>query len=183
MVATVNLVRLFVLASYRSYSIGADVCLDMFYHTYIVGRLLKIRSLVRRVSPIFIQCGHYFLYKYLHIFVGDYNPRMAGSVDNNVFSFDKEKEASNTLFAIPKKGRLYEKCMKLLEGAGLEHNRPPRLDVAHCVNLPLTLVFLPAADIATYVAEGNVDIGITGIDVVQEADEDVDTILVSANNI
>lgn len=99
---------------------------------------------------------------------------------STVFAFDKDKEASNALLAVPKKGRLYEKCMKLLEGAGLEHNRPPRLDVAHCTNLPLTLVFLPAADIATYVGEGNVDIGITGIDVVQEANEDVDQILVSS---
>jgi ATP phosphoribosyltransferase len=28
--------------------------------------------------------------------------------------------------------------------------------------LPITLVFLPAADIAAYVGEGNVDMGITG---------------------
>lgn len=31
----------------------------------------------------------------------------------------------------------------------------------------MTLVFLPAHDIATYVGEGNVDMGITGYDVVQ----------------
>lgn len=99
-------------------------------------------------------------------------------MDSTLFSFDNKSEASNTLMAVPKKGRLYEKCMKLLEGAGMEHNRPPRLDVAHCISLPLTLVFLPAADIATYVGEGNVDIGITGIDVVQEANEDVNQILV-----
>jgi len=36
---------------------------------------------------------------------------------------------------------------------------------------------LPAADIATYVGEGNVDIGITGIDVVQESEVEVETIL------
>lgn len=29
----------------------------------------------------------------------------------------------NSLFAVPKKGRLYEKCMKLLAGAGLDHRR------------------------------------------------------------
>ena len=66
-----------------------------------------------------------------------------------LFSFDQEKESPNALFAIPKKGRLYEKCMKLLEGAGLDHNRPARLDVAHCTGMPVTLVFLPASDIAT----------------------------------
>ena len=105
------------------------------------------------------------------------DPTLAG-MNNSVFAFDKEREAPNILFAVPKKGRLYEKCLKLLEGAGLDYDRPHRLDVAHCTSLPVTLVFLPAADIATYVGEGNVDIGITGIDVVQEAMEDVDTILV-----
>jgi ATP phosphoribosyltransferase len=100
--------------------------------------------------------------------------------NHTMFSFHKENESSNALLAIPKKGRLYDKCMKLLEGAGLDHHRPARLDVAHCTNLPLTLVFLPAADIATYVGEGNVDMGITGIDCVEEANEEVDQILVSA---
>ena len=103
-------------------------------------------------------------------------------MSNSVFSFDKEKEATNILFAVPKKGRLYDKCLKLLEGAGLEYDRPHRLDVAHCTSLPVTLVFLPAADIATYVGEGNVDIGITGVDVVRESDEEVDTILVSPSH-
>lgn len=36
------------------------------------------------------------------------------------------------------------------------------MDIALSTNLPLTLVFLPAADIAQYVGEGNIDIGITG---------------------
>ena len=65
----------------------------------------------------------------------------------------------------------------LLEGAGIEFYRPNRLDVAQCTTLPITLVFLPAADIASYVGEGNVDIGITGIDVVAEAQVDVDNLL------
>jgi len=79
--------------------------------------------------------------------------------------------------AIPKKGRLYEKCLQILKGAGIEHRREPRLDVALCPNLPLTLIFLPAADIAAYVGEGNVDIGITGYDVVQESAVEVETVM------
>ena len=31
--------------------------------------------------------------------------------------------AGNAIFAVPKKGRLYEQCMKLLDGAGLNHTR------------------------------------------------------------
>lgn len=92
-------------------------------------------------------------------------------IDDSV-SVDK-----NLLFAVPKKGRLNEKCLMLLEGAGIEFYRPNRLDVAQCTTLPITLVFLPAADIASYVGEGNVDIGITGIDVVAEAQVDVDNLL------
>ncbi|EKX51212.1 hypothetical protein GUITHDRAFT_159337 [Guillardia theta CCMP2712] len=77
----------------------------------------------------------------------------------------------NLLMGVPKKGRLHEQCMKLLvQGAGLEHKRPERLDIAHCTDLPVTLVFLPAHDIATYVAEGNVDMGITGMDVIEETE-------------
>lgn len=80
-------------------------------------------------------------------------------------------------FAIPKKGRLYEKCVEMLKGAGIEFRREPRLDVAQCVGLPITLVFLPASDIAKYVGEGNVDIGITGLDNVKESMVEVDHVL------
>ena len=83
----------------------------------------------------------------------------------------------NCRFAIPKKGRLYDKVLEMLKGAGIEFRREPRLDVALCVDLPITLVFLPAADIAKYVGEGNVDIGITGWDVVQESQVKVDRIM------
>jgi ATP phosphoribosyltransferase len=83
----------------------------------------------------------------------------------------------NCRFGIPKKGRLNEKVLEMLKGAGIEFRREPRLDVALCTNLPMTLVFLPASDIPKYVGEGNVDIGITGFDVVQESMVEVDTIM------
>lgn len=83
----------------------------------------------------------------------------------------------NCKFAIPKKGRLFEKVQDLLNGAGIEFRREPRLDVALCSNFPLTLVFLPAADIAKYVADGNVDIGITGRDIIEESNVVVDEVM------
>lgn len=98
-------------------------------------------------------------------------------MDGTTFAFDPEREQKNCLLAVPKKGRLFERVMKLINGAGLDHHRPNRLDVAHCTNLPITIVFLPASDIASYVGEGNVDIGITGHDVVREADVDLNVIL------
>lgn len=85
--------------------------------------------------------------------------------------------AGNCKFAVPKKGRLFEKVKDLLKGAGIEFRREERLDVALCVNLPITLVFLPASDIAKYVAEGNVDIGITGRDIIQESNVVVDEVM------
>jgi ATP phosphoribosyltransferase len=83
----------------------------------------------------------------------------------------------NCKFAVPKKGRLYDQVCQVLKGAGIVFHREPRLDVALCVGLPITLVFLPAADIAKFVGEGNVDIGITGYDVVQESGVVVDKIM------
>lgn len=83
----------------------------------------------------------------------------------------------NCKFAIPKKGRLYEKVCEMLKGAGIEFRREPRLDVALCIGLPITLVFLPAADIAKFVGGGDVDIGITGFDVVTESKVNVDKIM------
>mmetsp|Transcript_23776 Transcript_23776/g.34684 ORF Transcript_23776/g.34684 Transcript_23776/m.34684 type:complete len:297 (+) Transcript_23776:212-1102(+) len=83
----------------------------------------------------------------------------------------------NCKLAIPKKGRLYDKVAEMLKGSGISYRRENRLDVAVCKNLPLTLVFLPASDIASYVGEGNVDLGITGIDVVQESCVSVEQVL------
>ncbi|PSR91914.1 hypothetical protein BD289DRAFT_459896 [Coniella lustricola] len=72
------------------------------------------------------------------------------------------------LFAVPKKGRLQQATLNLLEGADIQFRRENRLDIALVKNLPIALVFLPAADIPTFVGEGQVDLGITGYDQVQE---------------
>lgn len=95
----------------------------------------------------------------------------------NSISTRGKNTSDRLLFAVPKKGRMSDKCLKFLEAAGLEYTRPDRVDVAQCTNLPITLVFLPASDIATYVGEGNVDIGITGEDIVAESDVSVTTAL------
>ncbi|KAF7731803.1 ATP phosphoribosyltransferase (ATP-PRTase) (ATP-PRT) [Apophysomyces ossiformis] len=82
---------------------------------------------------------------------------------------DYVKDLDNRLlFAVPKKGRLYEQCLQLLAGSDIHFNRKTRQDIALCTNLPIALIFLPAADIPKYVAEGNVDLGITGQDMVME---------------
>ncbi|KAI0251090.1 ATP phosphoribosyltransferase [Lactifluus subvellereus] len=74
------------------------------------------------------------------------------------------------LFAIPKKGRLHERCLELLAGADIQFHRPNRLDVCLVQNHHIALVFLPAADIPSFVGKGNIDLGITGHDVILEAE-------------
>lgn len=83
--------------------------------------------------------------------------------------FLSESLKGRLLFAIPKKGRLYEHCLTLLSGADIQFTRSHRLDVCLVRNHNLALVFLPAADIPRFVGEGNVDLGITGQDMVAEA--------------
>jgi ATP phosphoribosyltransferase len=56
-----------------------------------------------------------------------------------------------------------------LTGADIQFRRHDRLDVCLSLNHPIALVFLPAADIPSFVGKGNVDLGITGHDVILEA--------------
>ncbi|EPX70806.1 ATP phosphoribosyltransferase [Schizosaccharomyces octosporus yFS286] len=73
------------------------------------------------------------------------------------------------LFAVPKKGRLYESCVNVLKGADIKFRRNSRLDIALVQNFPIALVFLPAADIPRFVGTGRVHLGITGQDQIAEA--------------
>ena len=56
----------------------------------------------------------------------------------------------------------------MLEGSDIKFRRDHRLDIALVKELPIALVFLPAADIPTFVGEGRVNLGITGWDQVAE---------------
>lgn len=58
--------------------------------------------------------------------------------------------------------------LDLLSGSDIQFRRETRLDIALVKNLNIALVFLPAADIPTFVGEGRVDLGITGRDQVAE---------------
>ena len=82
---------------------------------------------------------------------------------------DFVKDLDNRLlFAVPKKGRLHDQCMALLSGCDIHFNRRSRQDIALSTNLPIALIFLPAADIPKYVADGDVDLGISGQDMIVE---------------
>lgn len=69
---------------------------------------------------------------------------------------------------VSKEGILSQKTLDLLHGADILFKRENRLDIALVLNLPIALIFLPAADIPAFVSEGQVDLGITGVDQVLE---------------
>ncbi|SCU78400.1 LAFA_0A06414g1_1 [Lachancea sp. 'fantastica'] len=81
------------------------------------------------------------------------------------------------LFAIPKKGRLNEKAVSILQGSDIRFHRSQRLDIALSTNMPIALIFLPASDIPMFVGEGKCDLGITGVDEVKESEVDVNLAL------
>ncbi|KAK2609065.1 ATP phosphoribosyltransferase (ATP-PRTase) (ATP-PRT) [Conoideocrella luteorostrata] len=86
-------------------------------------------------------------------------------------------------FAVPKKGRLNQAALDLLEGADIQFRREHRLDIALVKNLQIVLIFLPAADIPTFVGQGRVDLGITGWDQVKEHEASVQRTLGDGNDI
>ena len=69
---------------------------------------------------------------------------------------------------VSSEGRLQQATLDLLSGSDIQFRRETRLDIALVKNHDIALVFLPAADIPTFVGEGRVDLGITGRDQVAE---------------
>jgi len=79
----------------------------------------------------------------------------------------------NLRIGLPSKGRLSDIAIDLLSQAGLSFRRQSRGLFARVSGLPIELVFLRTDDIPTLCAEGAIDMGITGSDLVQEAAVDV----------
>jgi ATP phosphoribosyltransferase len=75
----------------------------------------------------------------------------------------------NLRIGLPSKGRLSEIAGGLLTQAGLNFRRQSRGLFARVSGLPIDLVFLRTDDIPTLCAEGAIDMGITGSDLVEES--------------
>ncbi len=72
--------------------------------------------------------------------------------------------------AVPNKGRLHDPTIDLLERAGLHiENGAERQLYASTVDPDVTVLFVRAADVPEYVADGAADAGVTGLDQVREA--------------
>ncbi|MCS7465307.1 ATP phosphoribosyltransferase [Stieleria sp. ICT_E10.1] len=83
--------------------------------------------------------------------------------------------SNNLRIGLPSKGRLSELSGELLLQAGLNFRRQNRGLFAKVKGLPIDLVFLRTDDIPTLVAEGAIDMGFTGSDLVEEANANVTT--------
>ncbi len=80
---------------------------------------------------------------------------------------------NNLRIGLPSKGRLSEIAEELLNQAGLKFRRQSRGLFARVSGLPVELIFLRTDDIPTLCAEGAIDMGITGSDLVEEACADI----------
>lgn len=79
----------------------------------------------------------------------------------------------NLRIGVPSKGRLAEIAAELLKDAGLSFRRQERSLFARCRELPIDITFLRTEDIPVLCAEGAIDMGITGSDLVAESGADV----------
>jgi len=82
---------------------------------------------------------------------------------------------SNLRIGLPSKGRLAEQAADLLGQAGLHFRRQQRSLFARVSDLPVDVTFLRTDDIPVLCAEGAIDMGITGSDLIEEADVDLTT--------
>lgn len=82
---------------------------------------------------------------------------------------------ANLRIGVPSKGRLSELAGELLKQAGLSFRRQERSLFARVGEMPVDITFLRTDDIPVLCAEGAIDLGITGSDLVAESGADVQT--------
>ncbi|MCC6510073.1 MAG: ATP phosphoribosyltransferase [Pirellulaceae bacterium] len=79
----------------------------------------------------------------------------------------------NLRIGVPSKGRLSELAGELLHEAGINFRRQERTLFARVSGLPIDIIFLRNDDIPVLCAEGAIDLGLTGSDLVSESQADV----------
>src|SRR6476646_3877743 len=75
----------------------------------------------------------------------------------------------NLRIGVPSKGRLAEMASEMLNAAGLEYRRQERSLFARVRDMPIEVTFLRTDDIPVLCAEGAIDMGITGGDLIAES--------------
>jgi ATP phosphoribosyltransferase len=81
--------------------------------------------------------------------------------------------SDNLRIGIPSKGRLAEAAAELLVEAGLSFRRQERGLFARVRDMPIDVTFLRTDDIPVLCAEGAIDMGITGGDLIEETGVDL----------
>ncbi len=81
--------------------------------------------------------------------------------------------SENLKIALQRKGRLAEPSKRILKSSGLDFEYYEGRLFSHCQNFPLDILFLRDDDIPEYVQDGVTDLGIVGLNVVQEKESKV----------
>ena len=90
--------------------------------------------------------------------------------------FTRAGENGRLTLAVPAKGRMAEPALRLCADAGLSFEVTERSLVVPCANAPVDLLLVRPSDIPEYAQDGVVDVGITGANLVAEAEADVVTL-------
>jgi ATP phosphoribosyltransferase len=88
-------------------------------------------------------------------------------------AFTRAGEDGRLTVAVPAKGRMAEPTLRLLSEAGLSFETTERSLVVPCANAPVDLLLVRPSDIPEYVQDGVVHLGVTGANLVVEAQADV----------
>jgi ATP phosphoribosyltransferase len=93
-----------------------------------------------------------------------------------VDGFARAGENGRLTVAVPAKGRMAEPALRLCADAGLSFEVTERSLLVPCANAPVDLLLVRPSDIPEYVQDGVVHLGITGANLVAEAEADVVTL-------
>jgi len=91
-------------------------------------------------------------------------------------TFSRAGENDRLTLAVPAKGRMAEPALRLCADAGLSFEVTERSLVVPCANAPVDLLLVRPSDIPEYAQDGVVHLGITGANLVAEAEAEVVTL-------
>src|SRR6478672_3783734 len=94
-----------------------------------------------------------------------------------VTGFTRAGDNGRLTLAVPAKGRMAEPALRLCADAGLSFEVTERSLVVPCANAPVDLLLVRPSDIPEYVQDRVVDLGVTGANLVVEAQADVLTLV------
>ncbi len=99
---------------------------------------------------------------------------MENNINSNKLHNIKEKTAfAGIRIAVQKSGRLSDKSLQLLKDCGIKFDIGGRQLKTTCTNFPMEILFLRDDDIPQYVANGVADLGILGLNEVEEKDQHI----------